>query len=92
MKLLISRIKNLEKVKSKSNFYSPIPVTIMPKEQHLSRHVWTCLQQAYSILVSAPVPFGFRSYWDLVGVGPRGCWELGQRVWGQGLTKSSFVL
>ena len=27
---------------------------------------------SYSILVSAPVPFGFRSYWDLVGVGPRG--------------------
>ena len=27
---------------------------------------------AYSILVSAPVPFGFSSYWDLVGVGPRG--------------------
>ena len=32
---------------------------------------------AYSILVSAPVPFGFRSYWDLVGVGPRGSWDLG---------------
>ena len=29
---------------------------------------------AYSILVSAPVPFGFRSYWDLVGVGTRGFW------------------
>ena len=27
---------------------------------------------AYSILVSAPAPFGFSSYWDLVGVGPRG--------------------
>ena len=27
---------------------------------------------AYSILVSAPVPFGFSSYWDLLGVGPRG--------------------
>ena len=26
---------------------------------------------AYSNLVSAPVPFCFRSYWDLVGVGPR---------------------
>ena len=25
-----------------------------------------------SILESAPVPFGFRYYWDLVGVGPRG--------------------
>ena len=27
---------------------------------------------AYRILVSALVPFGFRSYWDLVGVGHRG--------------------
>ena len=27
---------------------------------------------AYSILVSAPVPFGFRSFWDLVGVGTKG--------------------
>ena len=27
---------------------------------------------AYRILVLAPVPFCFRSYWDLVGVGPRG--------------------
>ena len=27
---------------------------------------------AYDILVSAPVPFGFRSYWNLVGVGPKG--------------------
>ena len=27
---------------------------------------------AYSNLVSAPVPFCFRSYWDLVGVGPKG--------------------
>ena len=27
---------------------------------------------AYSILVSAPVSFGFRASWDLVGVGPRG--------------------
>ena len=26
---------------------------------------------AYRILVSAPVPFGFKSYWDWVGVGPR---------------------
>ena len=25
-----------------------------------------------SILVSAPAPFGFRFYWDLVGVGFRG--------------------
>ena len=32
---------------------------------------------AWSNLVSAPVPFGFRSYWDLVGVGPRGFWDLG---------------
>ena len=31
---------------------------------------------AYSNLVSAPVPFGFRSYWDLVGVGPGGFWDL----------------
>ena len=27
------------------------------------------------ILVSAPVPFGFRIYGDLVGVGPRGFWD-----------------
>ena len=27
---------------------------------------------ACSILVSAPVPFGFRSNWDLVGVGTKG--------------------
>ena len=27
---------------------------------------------AYRVLVSAPVPFGFRSYWDLVGVGTKG--------------------
>ena len=32
---------------------------------------------AYSILVSAPVPFGFSSYWDLVGVGPRGFLDKG---------------
>ena len=32
---------------------------------------------AYSILVSAPVPFGFSSYWDLVGIGPRGFWDYG---------------
>ena len=25
----------------------------------------------YCISLLAPVPFGFRSYWDLVGVGPR---------------------
>ena len=33
--------------------------------------------------MSAPVPFGFRSYWDLVGVGPRGFWDLGfgDRAW-----------
>ena len=30
---------------------------------------------SYSILVSAPVPFGFRSYLDLVGVGTRGLWD-----------------
>ena len=40
---------------------------------------------AYRILVSAPVPFGFRSYWDLVGVGPRGFWR-------QGLTPYLFSL
>ena len=33
---------------------------------------------AWSILVSAPVHFGFRSYWDFGGFGPKG--------WGQGLT------
>ena len=32
---------------------------------------------AYSILVSAPVPFSLRSYWDLVGFGRRGFWDLG---------------
>ena len=32
---------------------------------------------AHEILVSAPVPFGFRSYWDLVWVGPRGFWDQG---------------
>ena len=35
----------------------------------------------YSILESAPVPFGFRSYWGWAW----GVWGL--RVWGQGLTK-----
>ena len=45
---------------------------------------------AYSILVSAPVLFGFRSYWYLVGVGPKGV--LGLRVWGQGLTISNSML
>ena len=30
---------------------------------------------AYSILVSAPVPFGFSSFWDFVGVGPRWFWD-----------------
>ena len=35
-----------------------------------------------SILESAPVPFGFRYYWDLVGVGPRG---LGTKGLGTGL-------
>ena len=34
---------------------------------------------AYSILVSAPVHFGFRSYWDLVGVKPTGL-GLGDRA------------
>ena len=32
---------------------------------------------AYSILVSAPVPFGFRSYLDFVGVGGFGTKGLG---------------
>ena len=32
---------------------------------------------AYRILVSALVPFGFRSYWDLVGVGVFGNKGLG---------------
>ena len=30
---------------------------------------------AYSILVLAQGPFGFGSYWDLVGVGPRVFWD-----------------
>ena len=30
--------------------------------------------QFYNILVSSPVPFGFWSYWDLVGVGPMPMW------------------
>ena len=29
----------------------------------------------YSISVSVPVPFGFRSIWDLVWVGPRVFWD-----------------
>ena len=37
---------------------------------------------AYRILVSAPVPFGFKSYWDFVGVGPRVFWT---KVLGTGL-------
>ena len=37
---------------------------------------WWWWWVAYSNLVSAPVPFGFRSYWDLVGVGRRGFWDL----------------
>ena len=37
---------------------------------------------ASNILVSAPVPFGFRSYWDLVGVGLGG---LGTKGSGTGL-------
>ena len=39
---------------------------------------------AYSILVSAPVPFGFRAYWDLVGVG-LGQGGLGTKGLGTGL-------
>ena len=30
---------------------------------------------AHKILGSAPIPFGFRSYWDLAGVWPRGFWD-----------------
>ena len=37
---------------------------------------------AYRTLVSALVPFGFRSYWDLVGVGHRG---FGNKGLGTGL-------
>ena len=36
---------------------------------------WWVVVVAYSILVSALFPYGFRSYWDLVGVGPRGFWD-----------------
>ena len=52
-----------------------------------------CGTVACSILVSAPVPFGFRSYWDLVGVGSRGE-GFGTKVlvWGQGLTPMSVNL
>ena len=39
--------------------------------------------RGWSNLVSAPVPFGFRSYWDLLGLGLGG---FGTKVWGQGLT------
>ena len=39
--------------------------------------LWGGWVVAYSNLVSAPVPFGFRSYWDLVGVGPSWFWDLG---------------
>ena len=35
-----------------------------------------------SILESATVPFGFRYYWDLVGVGPR---DFGTKGLGTGL-------
>ena len=38
---------------------------------------WSQSLCGHEILVSAPVPFGFRSYWDLVGVGPRGFWYYG---------------
>ena len=39
--------------------------------------LWGGWWVAYSNLVSAPVPFCFRYYWDLVGVGSRGFWDLG---------------
>ena len=44
---------------------------------------------AWSNLVSAPVPFGFRPYWDLVGVGPRG---FGTKGLGTGLDKKKGFL
>ena len=44
---------------------------------------------AYRILVSAPVPFGFRSYWDLVVVGPRG---LGLGLDNKPISKSVIIL
>ena len=33
---------------------------------------YSCGWVSFSILESAPVPFGYRYYWDFVGVGPRG--------------------
>ena len=44
---------------------------------------------AWRNLVSAPVPFGFRSYWDLVGVGPRG---FGTKGLGTGLDNKAFLI
>ena len=42
---------------------------------------------AHKILVSAPVPFGFRFYWDLFGVGRR---VFGTKGFGPGLDNNSF--
>ena len=42
---------------------------------------------AYRILVSAPVPFDFRFYWDLFGVGRR---VFGTKGLGPGLDNNSF--
>ena len=44
---------------------------------------------AYRILVSALVPFGFRSYWDLVGVRHRG---FGNKGLGTGLDNLPMLL
>ena len=48
---------------------------------------WWVVVVAYRILVSAPVPFGFRFYWDLFGVGRR---VFGTKGLGPGLDNNSF--
>ena len=45
---------------------------------------WKFSKKRVCCFVMCQVPFCSRSYWELVGVGPRGV--LGLRVWGQGLT------
>ena len=35
----------------------------------------SCLNFRGCVVVGGLVPFGFRSYWDLVGVGPMGFWD-----------------